>query len=285
MDVGSHLGYYSLVMAQQGFRSIAFEPLLDNTYALRSSLCINADNSTLEFQDEDLDLSDQLNYEPIFKTKRDIKREKFEQFNTQKQRFQEKQKDLNQEQMEVDHEYINMKQNLDEFKLQFQQEEKNIGIKIDQAIHQYFEEEQHLKYQENWWDRVEIYDYGLGLEQQTCDIFNFPYKELDAIVKCDLKGQYIENANKIGEIEVLSLDDFIDEFPSNYKISVMKLNANGMELQIIRGGLKFLKKYQIPNIVITVDSQMLSYQGYSPDQIYTTLTELGYNFHKDSFQG
>jgi FkbM family methyltransferase len=41
LDIGAHIGYFSLLFAQRGYRVVAIEPMPHNLRALRSSLCIN----------------------------------------------------------------------------------------------------------------------------------------------------------------------------------------------------------------------------------------------------
>ncbi len=41
LDIGAHVGWYALGMAAKGFRVIGFEPMKENLYVLRKSICLN----------------------------------------------------------------------------------------------------------------------------------------------------------------------------------------------------------------------------------------------------
>ena len=55
----------------------------------------------------------------------------------------------------------------------------------------------------------------------------------------------------------------------------MKVDIEGFELKMIRGGLKFLSKYQ-PSIVMEINKGALEQQGAAPQDIFKALRELGY---------
>ncbi|CDW85256.1 UNKNOWN [Stylonychia lemnae] len=215
IDVGANLGWFSMIAAKKGFYSIAFDPMIDNIYAMRNTLCINQDNSSLEYNEE------QRKYKP-------------------------------------------REQNIDKI------ETRIVDVtKVDK-----------------WWDRVQIFDYALGQEQQQCNMYILPYKALDGILICDQKGQYLQDGILYGNGDVITLDDLTNEMPTDFYVGVMKINVNGMEIDVIRGALEFIEKHKVPYIIIKMDKKLMWHQGYKSKQVFELLNkELNYIFHLNNFNG
>lgn len=47
MDMGANVGYYTYVLANKGYRVVAFEPAIENMYVLRKTYCLNQNKKVL----------------------------------------------------------------------------------------------------------------------------------------------------------------------------------------------------------------------------------------------
>lgn len=76
-------------------------------------------------------------------------------------------------------------------------------------------------------------------------------------------------------IEVTTLDDFIRQKQVS-KIDLIKIDTEGYELKILRGGESILKKLK-PKLFIEVDDNNLKSQGHSALLMIDFINSLGYN--------
>ena len=91
-------------------------------------------------------------------------------------------------------------------------------------------------------------------------------------------GNRIINEKTEGEtnvIEVITLDDFVRQKQIN-KIDLIKIDVEGYELKILKGGESTLKKFK-PTLFIEIDDNNLKQQGHSVLLIVDFIKSLGYN--------
>jgi len=118
----------------------------------------------------------------------------------------------------------------------------------------------------NEFKNFEIINKGVGEKNET-KIFNYnnnetalgSFKEYNDIVKPFYKNENLELKN----IEIIKLDDFIN-FSEAQKQIVVKIDVQGFESQVIKGGLKFLEK---SDLIILECSFVSEYKNTEPSFI------------------
>jgi hypothetical protein len=101
----------------------------------------------------------------------------------------------------------------------------------------------------------------------------------------------ISNANSILEqntanqhaksitVEAVLLDDFLND--NQFRdLSFIKIDAEGAELEILKGGLKLIQKYN-PYMTLEVHPRSFDDQVKTQKEIFDLLNQLGYKIYKD----
>ena len=79
------------------------------------------------------------------------------------------------------------------------------------------------------------------------------------------------------EIDLIDLDSLAQEQVLR-KVDVIKMDVEGAELEVIKGGLKTLERYQ-PTLLFELFEGALRQQGTSAEAVLAQLAELGYSFY------
>jgi FkbM family methyltransferase len=117
---------------------------------------------------------------------------------------------------------------------------------------------------------VEIYPLALGSENGTATLYeNWDVNRGGAslLSQGDAEGM---------EVPVRRLDDLL----TDEVIDVLKIDVEGFELEVLKGGLDLLKS-QLPVLIIEVSEQRENEKGVTPQEIYAFVQTLGqYRFFK-----
>jgi hypothetical protein len=79
------------------------------------------------------------------------------------------------------------------------------------------------------------------------------------------------------ETEVIDLDALVAQ-QALTRLDVIKMDVEGAELEVIKGGLKTLEQYK-PILLIELFDAALQKQGASVDAVVAQLKEAGYSFY------
>lgn len=79
-----------------------------------------------------------------------------------------------------------------------------------------------------------------------------------------------------GEIKITTLDAFCEERRVD-KLDCIKIDVEGAEFDVLKGGEKTLSKYK-PHLIVELQEQTASASGRSPKDILEYLETLGYSF-------
>lgn len=97
---------------------------------------------------------------------------------------------------------------------------------------------------------VTIFYTGLGIKEETCWVISANTNIADGIIKCGTKpdDSYKEKGSghiyyRRQEINIKLLDHYLDNINVFPPIGVMKIDVEGYEENVLRGGLNFLKNY------------------------------------------
>lgn len=132
----------------------------------------------------------------------------------------------------------------------------------------------------NFADDVNFFAYnmGLGEEEGTLKFFLNEYSPSSSLLKMkDIHKENFPYTETDFEIEVLikRLDDILD-LKILDKPCLVKVDVQGFEEKVIRGGMNLIQKVDI--IIIETSFVQLYDNGPLFDAIYTLLTKLGYSY-------
>ena len=120
--------------------------------------------------------------------------------------------------------------------------------------------------------KKEIYTHQFALGSQQGQFF--------------MESDHIQNSgmNKISNIKtdyqilVKTIDSFLID-QTNPAVSVIKIDVEGYEMEVLRGAKETLNKYH-PAIVCEIDDSLLQINNSSPYEIFIFLEQLGYQIYK-----
>lgn len=76
-------------------------------------------------------------------------------------------------------------------------------------------------------------------------------------------------------ISTVGLDELVDEERVLGTIRLVKIDVEGLELEVVRGMLRVLKRDR-PVLLVEVNKEMLNAQGESPERLFELMTSLEY---------
>ena len=78
-------------------------------------------------------------------------------------------------------------------------------------------------------------------------------------------------------IELVKLDDYLEKF-NNQKIDILKIDVEGHELNVLKGGAKFISKFVDVIIIECSIMRDESWENQSIAEIFKTLNDFGFRF-------
>ena len=128
---------------------------------------------------------------------------------------------------------------------------------------------------------------GLGNEEKNCQYFVHKNNSGNGMVICDNKE--ILNNTRLGktfvkesEVQITTLNSFIP-YLSNKNIALMKLDVEGNELKILKGGSELITKYHIPFVVLEFSPTYLKEVGSEPKELAQFFVDNGYKISINGF--
>ena len=115
-------------------------------------------------------------------------------------------------------------------------------------------------------NKVKLYNIGLGEKRSKGSLI--------VVDENNLGGSKL-NLNSEGEIEVMPLDDIL--FNKEDKVDLIKIDVEGMELDVLKGAKKILSEYH-PDLYIeaSTESQFLSISQYLSNYNYIPQKRFNY---------
>ena len=87
----------------------------------------------------------------------------------------------------------------------------------------------------------------------------------------------------LGKIKLETLDSQVNHLGIQ-KLNMMKIDVEGAELQVLKGGEETLKKFK-PKLLIDINKDACKSGGYEAEDILNFLTQFGYTFYKIGLRG
>ncbi len=128
-------------------------------------------------------------------------------------------------------------------------------------------------------DKFKFYNLALGIKKEKSTIHLNEYSPSSSILEMDVLHKniftYTEKSKPI-EIEIDTLDSFANEIQPD-DCTLVKIDVQGFELQVLKGGLAFIKKSKL--IVIEMSFEILYKEQLLFHDVYTFLHNLGFTYH------
>ena len=128
----------------------------------------------------------------------------------------------------------------------------------------------------------------MGAKEKTCLYFNQVKNAGNGIVICEENKMRLYNGGlgmmffKDSNVEVTTLDTFMP-FLSNKNIAVMKIDVEGHELEVLKGGKDLITKYHVPFVVLEFSPTYLIEIGTAPRELAQFFVDNGYKITIDGF--
>lgn len=106
-----------------------------------------------------------------------------------------------------------------------------------------------------FYKNIKIFKVGLGRENEKKKIFVRSWSPGDSTIDIDGTHRNSKSFDQVEEIEIITLDDFVDKNRIN-KIDFIKIDVEGYEFNVLKGGVNSLKKLK-PIIAISLHSDKL----------------------------
>ena len=127
---------------------------------------------------------------------------------------------------------------------------------------------------------------GLGSKEKKCHYFNQLNNEGNGMVICDDNKQTLNDTGlqfiKDSDVEITTLDTFMP-YLLNKKISLMKIDVEGYELEVLNGGKELINKYHVPFVTLEFSPTYLKEIGSDPRQLAQFFVDNGYKISLDVF--
>ena len=131
-----------------------------------------------------------------------------------------------------------------------------------------------------------IIPYGLGAEEKICHYFSHRNNPGNGMIKCGNKKIINKELNKIfyevGKVEITTLKYFIP-YLSNKNLALIKIDVEGQELKILKGGLELITKFHIPFIVLEFTPYALIEENSKPRNLLRLFINNGYKISLKGF--
>lgn len=92
-------------------------------------------------------------------------------------------------------------------------------------------------------DLVTVYDTALGDKTANCMLYSDNNNILNGNIRCEEDGKDQQLVQR-SMAKINTLDSFIDDIPEDALIGVIKIDTEGMDYYVLKGGAKFLKVYK-----------------------------------------
>jgi FkbM family methyltransferase len=82
-------------------------------------------------------------------------------------------------------------------------------------------------------------------------------------------------SSRLFRVPVVTIDDYISE-KSLGRVTIVKIDVDGPEMNVLRGMTKLIESPEAPVLVVESSRQLMEY-GSSPEEMFTFLSEAGYD--------
>eukprot|EP00596_Hydrurales_sp_CCMP1899_P006223 CAMPEP_0119035328 /NCGR_PEP_ID=MMETSP1177-20130426/2255_1 /TAXON_ID=2985 /ORGANISM="Ochromonas sp, Strain CCMP1899" /LENGTH=222 /DNA_ID=CAMNT_0006993387 /DNA_START=399 /DNA_END=1064 /DNA_ORIENTATION=+ len=128
-------------------------------------------------------------------------------------------------------------------------------------------------------DRMTLIGFGLGRKETSCAILAHPNNMMNGVVKCGLKESQLlkitqhglkgDSNNKLimlGSTSIQKLDAIVDR-----QIDVMKMDVEGFEYDVFRGGMEFFSRNPVGFILMEFNTAYLSANSVANSEMFGQL--------------
>ena len=129
-----------------------------------------------------------------------------------------------------------------------------------------------------------IINKGLDEEEKICKLKISPKNKGDGAIFCDNREQAYEyfSGEVYNNIELTTLSKYI-KFLSKKNVALMKIDAEGYEGKIIKGGKEIIMDYHIPFIMFEFSVRLFKFHRTDILEFLTFLKDNGYKFSSIDF--
>lgn len=112
-------------------------------------------------------------------------------------------------------------------------------------------------------DLVTVYDTALGEKAANCMLYSDNQNILNGNIRCEKDGKDNQLVQR-SMAKISTLDSFIEEIPDDAIIGVIKIDTEGMDYFVLKGGSKFIRLYKPPFIQCEYNPAAITPLGIQP---------------------
>jgi len=122
---------------------------------------------------------------------------------------------------------------------------------------------------------------ALGEEEKTCYLYSENKNKGDPGLFCNEGGPNNPAYFNRGAVDVFKLDDFAEILEN---VIAIKMDIEGYEYNVIRGGRKVIFEKHVPYILSEFSPEMLKQKGCDPHEYIMEFVNHGYKVSRDNFE-
>ena len=129
---------------------------------------------------------------------------------------------------------------------------------------------------------------GLGEKEKLCHYFKQVKNPGNGMVICDDNKKNLSDSKlgrmfiKDSDVEITTLDSFMP-YLSNKNISLMKIDVEGYEYEVLKGGKELITKYHVPFVALEFSPRYLKEVGSEPRELAQFFVDNGYKISLKGF--
>ena len=130
---------------------------------------------------------------------------------------------------------------------------------------------------------IAIINKGLSTEEKKCYLYKQNGNIGNSMVIWDSKDMFPNySPTTAKEITLTRLSNYIP-FLSNKNLAFIKIDVEGLEEKVFKGGIELITKYHVPFILIEFTKDALKFHGTDPEQFLQLFADNGYRFRVSNF--
>ena len=126
---------------------------------------------------------------------------------------------------------------------------------------------------------IQVFETALGNKNKNCSIYSTNTNLLNGFLRCD-KDKVDNNLQLRANAKLSTLDSYISVLPEDAQVGVIKIDTEGMDYFVLKGGSEFIKKHRPRYIQCEYNPVGMAPLKIRGNDLIHILQSLGYEVHR-----